>query len=168
MQKFQQYLSFLTLKISRVVMWFAALGIIVMTLIIAWQVFGRYVLNSSPTWTEQLALVLMLYYILLAAAIGVREQFHLGLYFLRDRLPDGLKKPLLVLAHSLVGFFGIVMCWEGAFLTAYTWSHVIPALGIPQGVSYIPFSVAGALIALFSLEHLLDTLTDHEQEQAWN
>ena len=168
MQKFQQYLSRLTHIIGRFTMWFAALGIIVMTLIIAWQVFGRYVLNSSPTWTEQLALVLMLYYILLAAAIGVREQFHLGLYFLRDRLPDRLRKPVVVLVHGLVGFFGIVMCWEGAFLTAYTWSHVIPALGIPQGVSYIPFSVAGALIALFSLEHLLDAITDHEQEQAWN
>ena len=43
------------------------------------QVFGRYVLNSSPTWAESLALVLILYVTLIGAAVGVRDAGHIGM-----------------------------------------------------------------------------------------
>ena len=55
----------------------AAIGLVAMTLIAGWQVFGRYVLNSSPSWSEQAALTLMIWYVSLAAAAGVREGFHI-------------------------------------------------------------------------------------------
>jgi len=41
----------------------SAIGLILMTLIVGWQVFGRYVLNQSPDWSEQAALALMIWYI---------------------------------------------------------------------------------------------------------
>ena len=47
---------------------FGALGLVVMTAIVGWQVFGRFVLDSSPSWTEQAALVLMIWYVMFAAA----------------------------------------------------------------------------------------------------
>ena len=47
-----------------------ALGLLATTAIIGWQVFGRYVLQSSPSWTEQASLVLMIWYVFLAAAAG--------------------------------------------------------------------------------------------------
>ncbi len=39
---------------------------------------GRYLLNDSPSWTEPLSLLLMSWFILLGAAVGVREGDHLG------------------------------------------------------------------------------------------
>ena len=56
----------------------AAVGLVLMTLIIGWQVFGRYVLNSSPSWSEQASLALMIWYVSLAAAAGVRALGCLG------------------------------------------------------------------------------------------
>ena len=41
--------------------------------------FGRYVLNDTPTWAESLALVLVLYVTMLGAAVGVRDAGHIGL-----------------------------------------------------------------------------------------
>ena len=35
----------------------AAAGLVAMTVIVGWQVIGRYVLGSSPSWTEQAAQV---------------------------------------------------------------------------------------------------------------
>uniref|UniRef100_UPI0020916299 TRAP transporter small permease n=1 Tax=Acinetobacter baumannii TaxID=470 RepID=UPI0020916299 len=45
--------------ISRLALWLSGIGLLVMTAMVAWQVFGRYVLNASPSWTEPAALLLM-------------------------------------------------------------------------------------------------------------
>ncbi|MGF1526829.1 MAG: TRAP transporter small permease [Candidatus Competibacterales bacterium] len=133
-------------------------GLVAMTAVIGWQVYGRYVLNDTPPWSEQLSLLLMLYYILLAAAVGVREQSHLGLLFFRDRLPAPLRRLTMALSYGLVGAFGGFLAWYGSNLVATTWSHTLPSLGLPTGVSYLPFPAAGVLIVLFSLENLLKAL----------
>ena len=57
--------------------------------------------------------------------------------------------------HVVVGLFGLAMAWYGAALARATWSNKIAVLDVPQGVSYLPIAIAGALIALFALEHLL-------------
>ena len=53
-------------------LWMAGVGLVAMTLIVAWQVFCRYVLNDSPSWTEPGAVMLMSWFIFLGAAVGVR------------------------------------------------------------------------------------------------
>ena len=64
-------LARLSAATSQFARWFAGAGLLVMTLIISWQVFARYVLNASPPWAEQASLLLMIWYVLLAAAAGV-------------------------------------------------------------------------------------------------
>ena len=77
-------------RISRYTRWFACAVLMVMTAIIGWQVFARYVLNASPAWAEQAALLLMIWYVLFAAAAGVREGFHIRIGVFETALaPDG-------------------------------------------------------------------------------
>ena len=56
-----------------------------------WQVFGRYVLNDTPTWAESLALLLVLYMTMLGVAVGVRDAGHIGLESLPCCCPDWLR-----------------------------------------------------------------------------
>ncbi len=142
--------------LSRWGLWLSATGLVVMTVIIGWQVWGRYVLNDTPHWSERLSLFLMNYYILLAAAVGVRERFHLGLVFFKSALPDRLRYIVEIIINLLIGYFGFAMFWYGGQMAMSTWSHVIPTLGLPTGASYLPFPIAGVLILLFSVQHLLD------------
>lgn len=58
-------------SLANIVSGIASAGLAIMTIVIAWQVFARYVLNDSPAWSESAALIIMLYFVLLAAAIGV-------------------------------------------------------------------------------------------------
>ena len=67
--------------------------------------FGRYVLNNSPTWAENLALVLMLYVTLIAAAVGVRDAGHIGMESLLVCCRSGARGAELVI-HVLVMLFG--------------------------------------------------------------
>ncbi len=145
-------------RLCEAALWASAGGLVLMTAVIGWQVWGRYVLNDTPSWSERLSLFLMIWYILLAAAVGVRERLHIGLVFFRNALPPGIARLVDMLVHLLVAAFGLAMIWYGGEMAASTWSHVIPTLGLRVGLSYLPFPVAGALILLFSLEHLVADL----------
>jgi TRAP-type C4-dicarboxylate transport system permease small subunit len=41
-------------------------------------------------------------------------------------------------------------------------------LGVPDSVDYIPLIVAGALIVLFSIEHIVALVRGTKVEPAWN
>ena len=73
--------------LARLALWIAAAGMIVMTAMVAWQVFSRYVLNASPSWTEPASILVMSWFIFLGAAVGVRENFHMGFDVLVHFLP---------------------------------------------------------------------------------
>ncbi len=151
-------LSRATGVIENIAMGIAAGGLVLMTIIIGWQVFGRYALNESPAWSESLALILMLYYVLLAAAVGVRQGFHLGMRIVVDNLPPAARKWAAVLALLLVAVFGGMMTLNGMYLVEYTATHLVPTLGISRAVAYWPFSIAGFLMVLFAVERIAHAL----------
>ena len=126
-----------------------------MTLSISWQVFGRFVLNNSPTWTEPTSLMLMLWFILLAAAVGVRQRFHLSLDLTRMIAPPKIRLVMDLLSFIAVGGFGGGMVWYTRILISQTWIVPIPGLGLPTGLAYLPIAISGALIVVFSIEHVL-------------
>ena len=55
----------------------------------------------------------------------------------------------------------------GAEMVERFWRLSIPTLGLPRGAEYLPFPIAGALIFIFSLEHIvrLFTQTDRSAEK---
>ncbi|MGQ0590203.1 MAG: TRAP transporter small permease [Sphingosinicella sp.] len=143
-----------------------AAGLVAMTAIIGWQVFGRYVLNSSPSWAEQAALTLMIWFVFLAAAAGVREGFHIRILAVQSAVSPRLRGRLRLLAHLVVGGCGVALAIWGGELVARTWSHVIPTLGLPRGVAYLPLPVSGLLIVFFTAELILEDARGEESADA--
>ncbi len=143
---------------SRSLLVIGGIGLTVMTAIIGWQVFARYVLNASPSWSEQASLVLMIWYVSFAAAAGVKEGFHIRISALVNALPDGPRKTIDIGAQLVVALVGVAMAVWGGELIMRTWEHVIPTLGIPRGAAYLPLPISGVLITLFALENILEIL----------
>ena len=139
-------------KLSTAALWLAGAGLVLMTAFVAWQVFGRYVLNRSPSWTEPAAVMLMSWFIFLGAAVGVRENYHLGFDVLLYVLPEGSKAVLRTVSDVAVFAFGLGMVWYGCQLVGLTWSAVLPALGLPGGFDYLPLVAGGVLTCLFAAE----------------
>ncbi|MGL4438468.1 MAG: TRAP transporter small permease [Bosea sp. (in: a-proteobacteria)] len=152
-------LSWLAARLSLFSLLLAGIGLVAMTVIVAWTVFGRYVLNSTPTWGEPVSLLLMLWFILLGGAVGVREMDHMGfdvgLHYARGRW----KTVLVVVNETLVALFGVAMVIYGWQLAAKVWGDRLPLIGISKGWDYVPLVAGGVLVALFSLEKLLLLLT---------
>lgn len=132
----------------------ASLGLVAMVAIVGWQVFGRYILESSPSWTEQAALVLMIWYVMLASAAGVYEGFHIRIALLDEHLGAGAV-PLRRLIALIVLALGLVMAVYGLQLCWIVRGNVIPSLEISRAVAYAPLPIAGALIALFAFPQML-------------
>ena len=133
----------------------AGVALVVMTVVVAWAVFGRFVLNDTPSWGEASALLLLAWVVMGAAALGVREGFHMGFETLRDVLPAPLARLFRVLADLAVTLFGGCMAWFGSELAAGVWNATLPTLGLPGSVEYLPLVLGGGLMALFGLERLL-------------
>lgn len=152
---------------SLTALWLSAFGLVGMTLIIGWQVFARYVLGSAPSWTEQAGLFLMQWFILFAAAAGVREGFHIRISILHDSVNEKMSKILSVVSHSGVLIFGVIMVFGSTQLVMATWQHTIPTLGLPRGSAYLPITGAGVLIVFYSVEHLLAEISGRKIEPLW-
>ncbi|MCY4157730.1 MAG: TRAP transporter small permease [Gammaproteobacteria bacterium] len=146
----------------------AAAGLVAMTLVTAWQVFARYVLNDSSPWSEAAALIVMVCFVLLAAAVGVHEKFHLGFRWLVAMLPLRWGRIAFVSGQALIMAFGIAMAANGLALVDYTATHVIPALGISRSVAYWPFVVCGALMALFALVNFVVLFLERRDADPWS
>lgn len=155
---FRSPLKDVSRRISDALVWFSAMGLIVMTGIIGWQVFGRYVLGASPNWSEQASLVLMIWYVNLAAAAGVREGFHIRIAALEEAASPQLRRVMRIVNDGVLCACGLAMLVFGTQLVIGTWPFAIPTLGLPRGFAYLGIPIAGALIVMFCLERILEEI----------
>ncbi|MDX3924362.1 MAG: TRAP transporter small permease [Shinella sp.] len=162
MWKFMRAIRPVLAGLSRISLYIAGIGIVAMTLIVGWQVFGRYVLNNSPSWSEPLSLYLMSWFIMLGAAVGVRESVHLGLDIVRHVMPPAIQRGMDLLCLALVAFFGLAMSYYGTLLAIGTWTATIPVLGWPGGVDFFPLIGGGVMIAIFATERFADVALGEE------
>jgi TRAP-type C4-dicarboxylate transport system permease small subunit len=141
--------------VSTASLWLAGIGLVLMTVFVAWQVYGRFVLNDSPSWTEPGSVMLMSWFIFLGAAVGVRENNHMGFDVLLYVLPRGGKRVLRMISDLVILAFGLGMIWYGSQLVALTWNSTLPSLGISGAFDYFPVVAGGVLACIFALERIL-------------
>ena len=155
MESFARGLSAVLAVVARIALAASGAALVAMTVVVAWGVFGRFVLNDTPAWAEASALLLLGWVILGAAAVGVREGFHMGFGSLRDALPAPLARALDLASDAVVTAFGLAMLWYATELAWTVWDATLPTLGLPGAVEYAPLALGGLLIALFGLERLV-------------
>ncbi|ULJ72399.1 TRAP transporter small permease [Rhizobium gallicum] len=142
-------------RLSNAALWLAGAGLVLMTAFVAWQVFCRYVLNNSPSWTEPGSVMLMSWFIFLGAAVGIRENNHLGFDVLLYVLPKSGKRVLRMISDVVILAFGAGMIWYGGALMSLTWNTTLPSLGISGAFDYLPLAGGGVLAVIFSLERIV-------------
>jgi TRAP-type C4-dicarboxylate transport system permease small subunit len=142
-------------RLSNAALWLAGIGLVLMTAFVAWQVFCRYVLNDSPSWTEPGSVMLMSWFIFLGAAVGIRENNHLGFDVLLYVLPKSGKRVLRMISDIVILAFGAGMIWYGGALVRLTWNTTLPSLGISGAFDYLPIVAGGVLAVIFSLERIV-------------
>jgi TRAP-type transport system small permease protein len=154
--------------LAKYLLMIAVVGLMAIVACVSFQVFGRYIMNDTPTWAEALALVLVIWVTMFGAAVGVRDAGHIGMESLLVLVPEKMRLKLEIVIHVLVGIFGALMAYNGTLLAMSVMDYKIPTLGLPEGINHVPVAIAGALILLFSIEHIVALVHGTEVEPAWH
>src|SRR5215475_1242766 len=130
--------------------------LVVITLIIPYGVFCRYVLNSAASWPEPMAVLLMIVLSFLSAVVCYREHLHIGVGVLPALLAEPAKRLLGWLIEICMLITNVFMLVWGIKLVETTWFQSLAEFPmVSAGMAYLPIPVGGALTALFVVERLL-------------
>lgn len=136
--------------------WFALALLVGMTVILFSDVFCRYVLHFSIAWADEIVLVLLIWFVFIALAIGVRKRIHMSIDFLSFFLP---KRILDRVAERFVDFltfcFGCVLIYFGIELITIGSYSTLASINLPSSLEYIFIPVSGVLVLYSALADFL-------------
>jgi len=131
-------------------------ALVLISAVIPWAVFTRYVLNSAASWPEPLAVLLMIVLSFLSAVVCYREHLHIGVGILPALLAEPWKSALGWLLEICMLATNLFMVVWGIKLVEATWYQSIAEFPIvTAGMTYLPIPIGGALTVLFVIERLL-------------
>jgi TRAP-type C4-dicarboxylate transport system permease small subunit len=133
----------------------ACVALVLVSAVIPWAVYTRYVLNSASSWPEPLAVLLTVGITFIGSANCYRQRIHMNMTVGTDLLPLPLRRASLFLSEVLMGVIAIFMVVWGMRLVNTTWENSVdefPWLSV--GITYLPIVVSGAMMLLFVVERL--------------
>ena len=133
----------------------ACAALVLVSAIIPWAVYTRYILNSASSWPEPLAVLLTVGITFIGAANCYRQRIHMNMTVGTDLLPPRLKAASALISELLMGVIAVFMMVWGMKLALATWGNSVdefPWLSV--GVTYLPIAVSGAMMLLFVIERL--------------
>ncbi len=119
-----------------------------MTMVVAVQVFFRYMLNHSLFWSEELARFLLVWLTFLGASSAYYRKANPGVDFLYEKLSRPLKKLSCILTHiaSMALFF--VMIFYGCRFAWFVRMQISPAMQVPKWIIMSVIPVSGVILMI--------------------
>jgi TRAP-type C4-dicarboxylate transport system permease small subunit len=134
----------------------SATALVLISAVIPWGVFTRYVLNSAASWPEPMAILLTIVLTFFGAAACYRTGTHMSVSVMVRAMSRPARRMIEPLAELLVALVSLFMVIWGARLVQATWYQSIaefPALSV--GLTYSPIPIGGAITLLFVAERLM-------------
>ncbi len=132
-----------------------------MVLIIIVSVFFRYLLSSPISWSEEVALLLLVWFGMLSVATAVYRHSHMAITIIYDRLPDFGQYWLNQMMQLLIAVFALNVSINASLLVELVDLQVLSASGLPKAYLYLAPLVGGGLMALNALGNIfLDRFTN--------
>lgn len=134
----------------------AGTALVLISAVIPWGVYTRYVLNSAASWPEPTAVLLTIWLTFFGAAACYRLRFHMNVSFFVMLMPVFWQRFFDALAGLAMVAMSIFMTVFGAKLVIATWQNSIADFpGLSVGVTYLPIPLGGAILFLFVIERML-------------
>jgi TRAP-type C4-dicarboxylate transport system permease small subunit len=136
--------------------WIAGIAITVMSLVIPWGVFSRYVLGEGSQWPEPVAILLMMVFTFIGAACAYRAGGHIAVQMIVDMFPAVARRWLARGVDLLMAVVCLFVTWYGLQLCIGTWGQTIAEVPwLPVGVTYAALPVGSAVTLLFVIERMV-------------
>jgi TRAP-type C4-dicarboxylate transport system permease small subunit len=152
----------------------AGTSLVLISAVIPWAVYTRYVINRAASWPEPMAVLLTIVLTFFGAAACYRLGSHMNVTLLVDKLPASWRRVSDLIVELLMATMALFMLVKGTGLVEATWSNSIadfPFLSV--GVTYLPIPIGGLILLLFVIEHVtigrpVDTSGDAHKPAAFD
>lgn len=135
----------------------SGLTLALMLILVIWQVFTRYVLNNSATWTEELTAYLFAWSTLFGASFVVGERGHMNIPVVMDRRSPQVQKIVGIFSEIIIFLFsGIILVYGGYSITKLAMGQMTSSLSVPIGIFYIPIFVTGVINMIYAILNIKD------------
>ncbi|WP_419961713.1 TRAP transporter small permease [Psychrobacillus sp. BM2] len=127
------------------------LSLILLVIIVTLQVVTRYFFNFVFFWSEEITLLLLVWFGFMGIAIGFREYIHLGIDTFTNLFPKMFNKVLDKVIRASVFATGIYLVVQGSQFTILMLDSTLPATKLPSSITYIIMPITGFMICLYTL-----------------
>jgi TRAP-type C4-dicarboxylate transport system permease small subunit len=130
-------------------------ALVIITLIIPFGVFMRYVLNNPQSWPEPASVVMMVFFSFIGGSAIYRANVHIAVEALLNVVAPVTKAWMLMGVEACMGAISLFMIFYGFQLCHITWNQSVAEFpGLPVGLVYAPIPLAGLLTLLFLIERI--------------
>lgn len=153
-------------RVFAVLTWFALALLVAMTVIIFCNVFCRYLLNFSLAWADEISLILLVWFVFISLAIGVRMKYMVAIDMITVLLPDWKRVDRVVthIVNFLTFIFGIMLIYFGWELIKIGSYSTLASFDVPTYWEYVFIPVSGVLVMYSSLFHLFSSSASPEED----
>ena len=123
------------------------------------QVICRFILNSSLTWSEELARYLFAELVFFGSGVCVLEKKHASVDILPNLMPESIRKYYLAVLDLLIVLAGILLTIFGFKFTVLSVGQTSPAMRIPFQYVYLGIIIGSAVLAIDGARAMYTTLT---------
>ena len=144
--------------LDRLAQWLAIalVGVIAVAMIL--QVFFRYVVNSSLSWSEELSVWSLVWLVFIGSVVLIRDWEHINIPTFVNWLPLRLRPYVIIVAKCLSIAFLATMTYLGFEMILFGFHADAPVLHLSTRWAKLSIPVGGALMCLFALSVLLKDL----------
>ena len=142
------------------------IALALMSAVIVAQVFCRYVLNSSLSWSEELARYLFIWMIYIGISYGVKLDKHICVDAVYSFAPKSIKRYYAIVSYLLFLLFAVAMVYYGILVVGMQISsgQVSPAMGVPMQYVYAAPVVGFVLTAIRLVQKVIEAIKAPELE----
>jgi TRAP-type C4-dicarboxylate transport system permease small subunit len=124
----------------------SGLLMLVIVICLLWQVSGRYLFGRAPSWTEELATMLIIWVAMLMAGAVLRRGGHISVTTLIDNVEGAPRRCLLLLRDLIVVVCCGFLAWHGYRYAMLMGVKLTPALEISATWTYIALPIGMAFV----------------------
>ena len=140
--------------LTKTIEWLLIVTFSLLVLDVLWQVFGRYVLNQSYSFTEEFARFALIWLTILGAAYLNGRREHLAMDYWLNKLEPAARARRMRIIELIMFVFALVIMVVGGGNLVYTTlrlGQLSAAMQVPLGLVYAVVPFSGLLIMFFSL-----------------
>jgi|SRR5690625_3017504 len=145
----------LRLALITVLKWLLVLMLLGMTVVLFAQITFRYFFHIPFVWSEELAIILMLWLTFLGTAVLMETDEHISIDFFIELFPSVAQHVIELLSEVFVFLFNIGLVYGGYLVVMGTRGSITPGMKISVAWHYGGVVVGGVLLVLVSIERLL-------------